>query len=313
MKNPMKILIAALTVTITVAACVPSAENNEQLNITMLKGPTGIGAVKLMEESSYNITIANAADEITGKILSGEADIAAVPTNLAAVIYNKTDGKISVLAVNTLGVLYVLENGESIGSVSDLSAKTIYMAGQGGVPEYVFKYILDKNGISDVQFVYTSEHAETASALLSGEAKVVVLPEPNVTAVTMKNTDINVALDLNEEWAKVSDSQMAMGCIIVRNKVLESNRETVNEFLDEYEDSINYVMDNVLEASKLVEKYGIMQSAESAEKAIPKSNICYIEGEEMRTILENFYGVLFDAEPKSVGGAMPPSEFYYEK
>ncbi len=288
------------------------------INAVMLKGPTGIGAVELMEKSvngeakgNYSFELASAADEVTAKILNGEADIAAVPTNLASVLYNKTEGGVSVIALNTLGVLYVLENGENINSVSDLQGKTIYSSGQGAIPEYAFNYILERNGVTDTEIIYVAEHAEAAAALADGSADAAVLPEPNVTAVMMSNENIRIALDLTEEWNKISDNDLAMGCVIVRTDFLNEHQDAIENFLDEYEESISYVNENPEDAAVLVEKHGIMASAAAARKAIPNCNIVYIEGAEMQAILEGLYGVLYDAEPKSVGGAIPPVEFYY--
>lgn len=314
-------LIAAVVMTVGILSGCSSkkkVENNVEINAVMLKGPTGIGAVELMEKSengkakgNYNISVAAAPDEIVGKILNGEADIAAVPTNLASVLYNKTEGDVTVIAVNTLGVLYVLDKGESVNSISDLSGKTIYSSGKGAVPEYILNYILEKNGVTDTNVIYNTEHAETASAISAGETEIAVLPEPNVTAVTMKDKDIKIALDLTEEWNKINDENMAMGCVIVRNEFLNENEEAVKQFIDEYSESIEYVNSNVVEAAQLVEKYEIMGSATAAEKAIPNCNICFITGEEMKDMLESFYNVLFEAEPKSVGGKLPNAEFYY--
>ena len=236
-----------------------------------------------------------------------------MPTNVAPLLYNKDNGAYSVLAVNTLGVLYVLENGNTVNSVQDLSGKTIYMAGQGAVPEYVINYILEKNGIDDTEIVFMTEHTEAAAALADGRADIVILPEPNVTAAMMQNEKIRIALDLTEEWKNVSGNDMAMGCIIVRNDFLKDNKEAVDTFLDEYEDSIEYVNENTAEAAQLVEKYGIMASAKAAEKAIPNCNIVYIDGDDMKNILSDFYGVLYEANPKSIGGTLPGADFYYEE
>ena len=203
MKKIFLYTAAALAAVSLLGGC--SSGEEAQINVGVLKGPTGIGAVELMKKSSegktegnYNISVANAADEINGKIAKGELDIAAVPTNVAPVLYNKDNGAYSVLAVNTLGVLYVLENGNTINSVSDLSGKTVYMAGQGAVPEYVMEYILEENGIDDTEIVFMTEHAEAAAALADGRADIVVLPEPNVTAVMMQNENARIALDLTE-------------------------------------------------------------------------------------------------------------------
>ena len=226
MKKIFLYAAAALAAVSLLGGC--SSGEGSQINVGVLKGPTGIGAVELMKKSSegktegnYNISVANAADEINGKIAKGELDIAAVPTNVAPVLYNKDNGAYSVLAVNTLGVLYVLENGNTINSVSDLSGKTVYMAGQGAVPEYVMEYILEENGIDDTEIVFMTEHAEAAAALADGRADIVVLPEPNVTAVMMQNENARIALDLTEEWKAVSGNDMAMGCIIARKDFID--------------------------------------------------------------------------------------------
>ena len=318
----MKKLIsyAALAVTALSVFTGCASSSKTEINVGVIKGPTGIGTVELMEKSErgeteglYNISVAASADEVNGKIAKGELDIAAVPTNVAPLLYNKDNGAYSVLAVNTLGVLYVLENGNTVNSVQDLSGKTIYMAGQGAVPEYVINYILEKNGIDDTEIVFMTEHTEAAAALADGRADIVILPEPNVTAAMMQNENIRIALDLTEEWKNVSGNDMAMGCIIVRNDFLKDNKEAVDTFLDEYEDSIEYVNENTAEAAQLVEKYGIMASAKAAEKAIPNCNIVYIDGDEMENILSDFYGVLYEANPKSIGGNLPGADFYYEE
>ena len=318
MKKLISYVALAVTALSVFTGCASSSKT--EINVGVIKGPTGIGTVELMEKSEkgeteglYNISVAASADEVNGKIAKGELDIAAVPTNVAPLLYNKDNGAYSVLVVNTLGVLYVLENGNTVNSVQDLSGKTIYMAGQGAVPEYVINYILEKNGIDDTEIVFMTEHTEAAAALADGRADIVILPEPNVTAAMMQNENIRIALDLTEEWKNVSGNDMAMGCIIVRNDFLKDNKEAVDTFLDEYEDSIEYVNENTAEAAQLVEKYGIMASAKAAEKAIPNCNIVYIDGDDMKNILSDFYGVLYEANPKSIGGTLPGADFYYEE
>lgn len=314
-------LILALVLAFSASGCSEKKTEigNEPVNITMLKGPTGIGAVKLMEESeknetdgNYNINVSAAADDAMAKIISGEVDIAAVPTNIAPLIYNKTNGNIEVLAVNTLGVLYIVENGDSIHTIEDLEGKTIYSSGQGAVPEYVLNYLLEKNNVENVNIVYMTEHAEVAAALADGRADIALLPEPNVTAVMMKNSEIRIAVDVNDEWKKTNGSELAMGCIVAGKQFIDENKEAVDKFLKEYSESIDYVNNNVPEAAELVEKYGIMASSDAAVKAIPNCNIVYKEKDEMKTMLEAFYDVLYKANPKSVGGEIPDTELYYD-
>lgn len=291
------------------------------INLFTLKGPTGMGMVKLMSDSdagnaanNYTFTLASAPDEIVAAISSGSADIAACPINLASTLYKKTGGEVEILAVNTLGVLYVLENGESINSISDLKGKTVYATGQGSTPEYILNYILTANGIdpvNDVTIEYKTEHSELATLAAAGECTISVLPEPNVTAAMAQNENLRIALDLTAEWDKVSDSQLAQGCIIVRKDFLNENGDAVNEFLKEYKASVAYVNENTDDSSALIEQYGIMAKAALAKKALPNCNITFISGSEMMAVAKSNLQVLFDANPSSVGGEMPDDSFYY--
>lgn len=301
-------------------------QEKTKMNIAVLKGPTGIGAVKLMEDSekeetecNYEFEIAGAPDEVVAKIVSGEIDVAAVPTNLAATLYNKTDGNVEIAAINTLGVLYLLEKGDTIHSIEDLAGKTVYASGQGATPEYVLNYLLQSKGITDAKIEYKAEHAELATALLSGNADNGLLPEPNVTAVLLKDPEIRIALDLTEEWGKLfqgtekEGNVLAMGCIIVRKDYLEKNPEAFNTFLKEYQASTHYANENIAQTAAFVEKYQIMASAAAAEKAIPNCNIVYIDGAEMKEAASAFFQVLYEANPKSIGGKLPEEDFYYAK
>ena len=302
----------------------PVAEPAERtvINIAGLKGPTSLGMLKLMEgdeaettANDYEFTLAGAADEIVGKIVSGELDIAAVPTNVGATLYKKTEGGVQLAALNTLGVLYILENGDSIQSIEDLAGKSMVATGQGSTPEYALNMILEKNGLTDsVTVEYKAEHSEVPPMLLSGEASIALLPQPFVTSVLSQNENIRVALDVTEEWNKAVEgaSDLTMGCVIVRKEFAENNKEALDAFLDEYKESVDYVNANPEEAAQISEKFDIIKAAVAA-KAIPECNIVFIEGEEMQKIASGCLQVLFEANPKSVGGAMPDEAFYYKR
>lgn len=300
------------------------AEERATVRVGGLKGPTAMGMVKLMEEDAagttandYEFTLAGSADEINPLLIKGELDIAAVPTNVASVLYNKTEGQVEILALNTLGVLYVVENGNTIQSVEDLRGKTIYSTGKGATPEYALNYILGENGLTagtDVTVEYKSEHSELASLLAAGQADLAVLPQPFVTSVLAKNPDVRIALNLTEEWDKVTEdgSKLTMGALVVRKDYAESNPEAVRNFLKEYQASTQYVTDeaNLDDAAALIEQYGII-SAAVAKQALPYCNIVCITGEEMRTAAEGFLSILAKANPQSVGGTLPAEDFYY--
>lgn len=292
------------------------------INIASMKGPTTMGMVKLMDnsesgasEGSYNVTIYGTADEIVPLIVSGEADIANVPCNLASVLYKKTEGKIAVININTLGVLYVVETGETISSVEDLKGKTIYSTGKGTTPEYVLNHILKQNGIDpekDVTVEFKSEATEVAAMLEGAENAVAVLPQPYVTVAMTKNDKIRIALDLTEEWEKTDGSSLVTGVTVVQKEFLEAHPETVEKFLEEYAASVEYVNTDNDGAAALVGKYDIVAEG-VAKKALPYCNIVSVTGEDMKTSIEKYLEVLFNSDPKSVGGQLPDEAFYYIK
>ena len=318
MKNKQKRVFSILlliTLLFSIVACSnnsnsaaeqPENVNKPRVSVAVLKGPTGIGAVQLLESTDlsndYTFEIFSAPDEVMAELINGGVDIAALPTNVAATVYNKSEHEISIAAIQ---------------SISDLEGKTIYATGQGSTPEYVLNYILQKNNIKNVTVEYMTEHAELAAALLAGDVNIALLPEPNVTAVLLKDNTIRQALDLTQEWDNTQKfnslqaSQLAMGCIVARKEFIENNKQAFENFLKEYENSVNYVNTNISEAAKLVQQYGIMENATAAEKAIPNCNIVFISGEEMKTALQGFYHILFDANPKSIGGVLPDEDFYY--
>lgn len=291
----------------------------EQIRVAALKGPTAMGMIKLMDDESENsgfqFTIAGAADELTPAIVQGNIDIACVPANLASVLYNKTEGGVKVLAINTLGVLYIVENGEpTITSAADLKGKTIYASGKGATPEYALRYILTQNGIdpdNDVTIEWKSEHAECLSALVSDEGSAAMLPQPFVTTAQTKNENVNVVLDLNSAWEELNNgSALVTGVVIARSEFTEQYPEAVDSFLEEYGDSVDYVNANTTEAAELIGKFDIVPAA-VAEKALPKCNIVFISGADMKEKLSGYLGVLFDSAAASVGGALPGDDFYY--
>ena len=298
-----------------------AAQPSASIRIAGMKGPTTMGMVKLMKDAEegaangdYQEEMYATAQEILPLLVKGEIDAAMLPANVASNIYAQTEGKVQVAAINTLGVLYVVENGDSIQSVADLAGKTIYSTGKGNTPEYTLNYILEQNGIADqVTVEYKSEATEvTATMAEAGEGAVAVLPQPYVTIATSQTEGMRVALDLTEEWSKVTpDSQLVTGVLVARTDFIEQNPEAFEQFLADYKASIDYVNANTAEAAQLVADYGIVPKAAVAEKALPACNITYIAGSEMKAALQGYLQVLFDQNPASVGGAMPGDDFYY--
>lgn len=291
--------------------------------IAGLKGPTTMGMVKLMSDAEagethqdYQVTMYGAADEVVPLLVKGDIDLAAIPANLAANLYNQTEGKVQVAAINTLGVLYVVTTGDDVKSVEDLKGKTVYSTGKGTTPEYVLNYILKENGIDpekDLTVEYKSEATEVAAALQAAdEGAIAVLPQPYVTAAQSQIEGLSVALNLTEEWNKVStDSDLVTGVLVASTEFIEQNEAAFEEFLKDYQASIEWVNSNTADAAELVANYGIVAKAPLAQKALPACNITYVDGAEMKTKLSGYLQVLFDQNPKAVGGAMPGDDFYY--
>lgn len=319
-KNLMKRIVAMITAAVMLfslaafAACSKKQDDTE-IRIAALKGPTGMGMVKLADKQNYpnyTVSIEASPDALNPRIISGEVDVADVPVNLASVLYNKLDGDISVLAVSTLGVLYVVEAGSEVNSVADLAGKTVYATGQGATPEYILNYLLDKNGVAgSVEVNYVGEHAALATMLADGSAEIGMLPEPNVTSTLAGNDNLRIALNLTEEWNKVCSTELVQGVVIARKSFVNEHPEAIEQFLREYEKSSAFVNENIDEAAKLIVDAGILGNVEIAKKAIPNCNISFSKGEAMHKAVEGMLAVLFEANPKSIGGKLPDKDFYY--
>jgi len=343
MKKVMKVLLVLSLVVALVGGCFSAPAQNSagdsvagpetsapanpvDMNIVALKGPTAMGMVQFMNavdegtiaDNNYNFSIVAAVDEVTPKIVQGQADIAAVPANLASVLYNNTKGGVQVLAVNTLGVLYIVERGDTVKSVDDLKGKTIFASGKGATPEYALNYILEENGLLDaVNIEWKSEHTECVAALTANENAIAMLPQPFVTTAQSKDSNIRIALDLTKEWDKLQagatePSALITGVVVARTEFVKEHPEAVAAFMEHYQASVEFVNANTQEAANLIEKYDIVPAA-VAVKALPYCNITFIEGAEMKDKLGGYLGVLFEQNPKSVGGALPGDEFYYSR
>lgn len=302
-----------------------SSQQPMDVRAAALKGPTAMGLVKFMDEAEagtvsdndYSFQIAASPDELTPQIAQGSLDIACVPANLASVLYNNTDGAVRVLAVNTLGVLYICDSNGSIQSVADLAGKTIYASGKGSTPEYALNYILEGNGLTpgrDVTIEWKSEHAECVAAMTKDSQAIALLPQPFVTTAQMKNDSIRTALDLTEEWnALQSDadaSSLITGVVVARADFVDEHPEAVEAFMKHYRESVAFVNEDIEAAAELIDTYDIVPAA-VAQKAIPACNIVCMEGDEMKNALSGYLEVLFEQNPKSVGGTLPGDDFYY--
>ena len=317
MKKWIKVLAVLMLAVALPFVCGAESGNEQAVRVAALKGPTGMAVSHMMAENdgTYAFTLAGAPEEVNAMIISGQVDIAAVPINAGSVLYNKTEGGVRALSLITRGMLYILENGDSIHSVQDLEGKTILAAGQGATPEYVARYILDTNQVN-ATLEFKSEHAEVTTLAAQGLADVVLLPEPQVTNLLMKNPAFRVALDVTEEFAAAAkkngeeNAQLSMSVVIARTEFAEKHPEQVAAFMKDLEASINYANENVHEAAQVIAEQGIIPNAAVAEKALPSCTLVFIAGDDMQAQAAPLYQILFSANPKSVGGKVPDEAFY---
>ncbi|MDD3347005.1 ABC transporter substrate-binding protein [Oscillibacter sp.] len=296
----------------------PPVEEDVTVRIGALKGPTAMGLVNLEESEAgaerYDLHIAASADELTPALIKGELDVACLPANLASVLYNKTEGQIVTIGINTLGVLYIVENGNAVQSIKDLRGTTIAASGKGSTPEYALQYLLKQNGLdpdTDVIIDWKSEHSECVAALASGAATIALLPQPFVTVAQGKIENLRVALDLTKEWdALENGSALLTGVVVARKDFVETHPAAVETLLQDYAASVDWVNANTADAAVKIGEMGIVDAA-VAEKALPACNIVCITGSEMKEKLSGYLEVLYDAAAESVGGKLPGDDFYY--
>ena len=314
-------LALILILPLALGSCTGAAEVDDELEIriTVLNGTTGFGAAKMINDTkegktelNYKFAVDTDPTLINAGLINGDIDIAALPTNAAAALYNKSEGAVKIVAVNTLGVLYLMTNGEEVASIEDLKGKTVYCPANN--PAYIFEAILKANGLKvgeDVNLQTLTEPSAVQAALVSGEAKIAVLPEPLASAARVKNKDLKTPLDLTAEWEKAyGENTLMQGCIVVRTEWAEKHPKELKKFLEDYEASINFTNQNPKEASEMIIAANIFAAAPVAEKAIPKCNIVYIDGKEMADALSVFFEKLYAVNPKAVGGKLPDSGIY---
>ena len=310
------------TVTPTPTPSETAPAEKQTVNLAVLKGPSGVGAAKLLADSDagetandYAYSILADNTEIVAGLSSGSLDIAAVASNVAANLYNKTNGGIQIAAVSGLGVLYILENGNTVQSMADLKGQTLYATGQGANPEYVLNYLLTENGVDPAEVDIQWKTADEVSALMvSGEARLCMMPVPVATAIQMSNPDVREALDLSAEWDGLNNgSHLTMTCIAVRTAFAQEHPEAVENFLADYAASVEYVKGDPTAASELVAQYGITPKAKIAELAIPKCSLVCITGKvDMADTIQGYFEVLSAANPDALGGSIPDDGFYFE-
>ena len=315
MKKIVMAVVAALTAMSMLCGCGAAAVDTTEVRVGSLKGPTSIGIIRMMHEqenNNYTFTMETQADVILSSVVSGDLDIALIPANVASVLYNKTKGGISVIDINTLGVLYMVSGDDSISSLADLEGRTVYTTGAGSTPEYVLRYLLAQNGLTDkVNIEFKSEATEVAAVLTEDTSAVGMLPQPFVTAAISKNEALSIVLDMTDEWNKLNNgSKLITGVTIVRNDFLKEHPAAVAAFVKDHKADAEFVNSDVTTASEYVAEAGIIEKAPVAAKAIPYCNIVCISGADAKEALSGYLTALYEQDPSSVGGSLPADDFY---
>ena len=334
MKKKLLLVVLAVLTLLVLAACSPTPADNNTDNldeqnvqeeaitpsVMALKGPTGVAMAKMIDDNDanqkYQFSLVGSPDEIVSAISSGEADIAAMPTNLAAKLYAKNEGDLQMISVIADGSLYLLENGNTINSLADLEGKTIYATGQGSNPQYILEYLLKSAGMTpgeNVEVVYKTEHAELATLMATGDVDIAMLPEPNVSGVLSKNDQVRVALDFNEEWNSVTGGNLTMSCVAATKTFIAEHPQAVADFLADLQQSITFALDDVEATAALCAEHGIIENEAVGAISIPKMGLTYVDGADIEPAVSGYLTMLFEADPSSVGGAMPAEDFYYLK
>lgn len=323
MKRVFVVAMGMMLILGTLTACGDKETPDVQVRVGGMKGPTSMGLLCLKEEAEagtaegqYSFTMVTAADELLPLMLKNELDIALVPANVASILYQKSEGAVAVIDINTLGVLYMVSGDETIDEVADLQGRTIYLTGKGTTPDYVLKYILSGNGLSegDVTLEYKSEPTEVAALLADNPQAIGLLPQPFVTVACTQNEALGVVMDMNEQWSLLQGedgSRMVTGVTVVRKEFLDENEEAVLLFMKEHKESTEAINADPEHGAVLVVAAGILGKEPIAKKAIPNCNITYIDGEEMKQALSGYLQVLFEQDKTSVGGVLPADDFYY--
>ncbi len=317
MKKKKTIAALLAAVLVLLAGCAKTDGNGKatEIRVGSLKGPTSIGIIQMMhdqDKNDYSFTMETQADVLLPKMISGELDIALIPANVASVLYNKTNGGISVIDINTLGVLYMVSGDHEIMNIKDLEGKTVYTTGAGTTPEYVLNYLLDANGLTGkVKVEFKSEATEVAALLAKDPSAVGMLPQPFVTAALSKNDELSIVLNMTDEWDALNNgSRLVTGVTVVRNDFLKEHPDAVSAFVKDHASDVEFVNSDTATASGYVAEAGIIEKAPLAAKAIPFCNIVCISGSDMKAALSGYLQVLYDMDPASVGGSLPADDFY---
>lgn len=320
---PLYALIAVMLFSVLPLSGCGREAGPESVRIGSLKGPTSLGILDLMDRAEkgetkhpYEFRMAVGADELLPLMAKGELDMALIPANVAAVLYHKTEGGVCVVDINTLGVLYLVTGDEAVAGPADLKGRTICLTGKGATPEASLRYVLDRSGLGEGDYVleYRSEPTEVAALLAEDPSRVGLLPQPFATAALMQNGDLRIAIDMNAQWEQLQGGEgggMVTGVTVVRREFLEEHEDVVEDFLEEHASSVDAVNGDPEKGAAMAVRAGIVAKEAIAAEAIPRCNLVCVTGEEMKAALSAYLEALAGFDAGLIGGALPEEDFYY--
>ena len=320
--------------TISCALCLclllACARNNDdpykdgKIHIAAMNGPTlmGLGHLYNAEngkaDSKYTFTKEGTPDAVVAGLANKTFDAACLPANTAAIVFNTDSIDIQVAAISMLGVLYVVQKAGTpvIANLADLSGQTVYLTSQGSTPDVAFRYLLAQNNINNVKLEFETEGSIIAAGIKTANSKYdyALLPQPAATVASSGPGAATEAIHLSGEWKKFHpESDIITAVLVVRTAYIKNNRAAFEKFLEDYRKSVEFVTDarNLDISAGYVVDMGIVPALPLAKAALLKCGITFIRAEEMRTSLSQFYQVLYDQNPRSIGGKIPSQKFYY--
>lgn len=321
-----KVLVVFLAIVFLLGGCTKSShqENTiKEIRFSYQDGTPALTAAKLafdnpVLDKSINISydLEKTPDLLLTKILKQEADIAIIPSNLAAQVVNK-GLPYKIVGTATWGSLYLVST-DDIKSIQDLKGREIYSFGRGLTPDLVLKYVLSNNGIDfdkDISITYLNAASEVGVAFIGGKTNLALLAEPMLTTVKLKKPDTKVIFDLNEEWAMAAQTEKGypQSCLIIKEDLLENNKQFVDKFVDNYADSRKWAADNPSKLADYAEKLGIGVSRETLGKGIVWTNIDYFHIKDCKEEYDRYYEIIRDFAPDSIGGKIPDEKIYFER
>lgn len=323
-------LLTALILVFTLAACGKEPEpvttttevypdmlvRDEKINVACFRAGSAVSLThaRATKEDACVITFSNSVDEITSLIKSGKADIAALPLNTAAQLYNKTNGGIKIMSITALNSLYLVEKGDIIKKLSDFKGKTVVTSGKGTVFDYYLLYVLKESGIdpeTDITIRYLDTYDDVvADAKGENSSGLCVVPCNYACEILYAEKGYDTVESFTNILKLKTEMVFAAECLAVRTEYLEAHPDLVEEFLDFADMSATFITSSARAGLYLIDAK-LFADEEKALANVFNCNPVCIQGDELVTLASENLKFLYELDPDSVGGALPDENIYY--